>query len=264
MASGKYLFSTASDDYILPGMIEKSLAILKRHPLAGLSSAYHSVIKEPPGEILPNASGWCEEPRYFSPDQLARIIGSGCIPGHTAIYRREALLEVGGFDLALRWHCDWFANLVIGFRHGLCHIPETIALISQRESTYSATGMRNPVEQQEVLRTLLRRLISPQFADVLPRFQSSGVMTCFGANLIHAAVDMPERWTPAVLGLIDGIDLEIYEALLDDNNAEVRELSRFLLGPMWWRRKKDIPTVQPERKNRVWRVFDSIRRLCRA
>lgn len=264
IASGKYIALIASDDYILPGMIEKSLAILRKYPFAGLSSAYHSVIKEPSGEILPNPSHWCAEPRYFSPDQLVRIIGPGCIPVHTAVFRREALLEVGGFDGDLRWHCDWFTSLVIGFRHGLCHVPETIALISERESTYSSPGLRIPIYQQTVLRNLLRRLISPAFADVLPSFQSSGVMTSFGPNLVHAAAEMPERWTPGVLGLIDGLELEVYETLLVDANEEVRELSRFLLGPMWWRRKKEIQTVQPERKrSRLFRVLDSIRRRCR-
>lgn len=237
LATGTYVMFLAADDYLLPGMIERSLAILQQYPHSGLSCAYHSVVKETTGEIVANPSRWCKQARFFAPHELAHVIGPGCIAGHTAIWRKDALDRAGGFDPELRWHCDWFVNLVIAFRHGLCHVPDTLALLSQRENTYSASGMNDPVEQQAVLTAILRRLLSPENADVLPLFQCSGVMTPFSSNLVRAAARLPQRWTPAVLGLIDGMDVETYEALLDDDHSEVRALSQFLLGPMWWRRK---------------------------
>ncbi len=257
LVTSKYAIFLSSDDYILPGMIKRSMELLRENPTAGLSCAYHSVIKEPAGEILPNPSQWCDRPRFISSDELTRMIGPNCPAGHTAVYRNDALLHAGGFDASLRWHCDWFVNLVLAFRHGLCHIPDTIALLSQRETSYSAAGTRNPLDQQEVLRNILKRLASPDNADVLPLFQSSGVMTVFGENLIRAAASMDDRWTPGVLGLLAGMNTEVYESLLQDENAEVRELSRFLLGPMWWRRKEHLESLTSE----IDRLRGEVKRL---
>src|SRR6266540_3959461 len=42
LSSGEYLVFAASDDYILPGFYEKSIALLERFPQAGLSTAFDS------------------------------------------------------------------------------------------------------------------------------------------------------------------------------------------------------------------------------
>ncbi len=230
LISGKYCMFLASDDYILPGMIKNSVALLKKYPQAGLSCGYHSVIKEPSGEILPNPSRWCMKPSFLSPKKIARVIGPHCIPGHTAIYRRDALLNAGGFDPELQWHSDWFANLVIAFRYGICHVPATIALLSSRDTTYSSVGTRNQFIQQEIIRAIIGRLTNSACADVLPFFQSSGAMNCFGENLVIAAASLPNRFSPAVVGLIDGLPVDCYEKLLVHHIIEVRELGRYLLG----------------------------------
>ena len=60
------------------------------------------------------------------------------------------------------------------------------------------------------------------------------------------------------------MDQKIYASLLDDKNAEVRELSRSLHGSIWGLRKKEFQKIQAKINNRLRRVFDSIRRLCRA
>ena len=49
LARGEYLLYAAADDYILPGMIEKSLDLLRRHPAAGMSCGFGSTINEVTG-----------------------------------------------------------------------------------------------------------------------------------------------------------------------------------------------------------------------
>src|SRR5713226_2406063 len=62
LATCEYLLYAAADDYILPGMIEKSLDVLGRHPTAGMSCGFGSTMDEVTGELCPNPTGWCERP----------------------------------------------------------------------------------------------------------------------------------------------------------------------------------------------------------
>jgi hypothetical protein len=191
LATCEYLLYAAADDYILPGMIEKSLDLLARHPTAGMSCGFGSTIDEVAGELCPNATGWCERPCYLTPVDLAAHIGAGYIPSTSALYRRASVERAGGYLPDLRWHCDWFMNLVIGFRQGICHIPETLALITVRPTTYSAQGMKDEQAMRAVVTALLRRLSSPAYCDLIPLFQHSGVMGPFFPYLAQLAASPP-------------------------------------------------------------------------
>jgi hypothetical protein len=235
LSTGAYLFSTAADDFILPGFIEQSMELLARHPRAGLSCAYLSTIDGVTGVIRPNPSNWCDRPSYLSPGEIASIIGPNCIPGHAAIYKRSSWLAAGGILQDLRWHWDWFLNLVIAFRDGICHIPETLALLTVLPTTYSAQGSRDAVAQREVLSALLSYLISDEYRDVAFFFQKSGVLRFFGADLIRAAATHPDRRQAPLLRLIDMLPPHEFEVLLHDDAAEVRALAAHCLRPLeYW------------------------------
>src|SRR5262249_14259163 len=122
MTTGQYLLLAAADDYVLPGLFEKSIDLLSRHPHAGMSCAYHSTVDGVTGVVNPNPSGWCDEPCCLAPADLARRIGYGGVPSTSAVYRRSAFDRAGRYLPDLKWSCDWFLNLVIAFRDGICHL----------------------------------------------------------------------------------------------------------------------------------------------
>jgi len=217
-ASAEYLLFAAADDYLLPGMIGKSLDLLDQHPMAGMSCGFGSTIDEVTGEVVPNATGWCERPSYLSPAELAARVGAGFVPSTSAIYRRAAVERAGGYLPDLRWHCDWFMNLAIGFRDGLCHIPETLALITVRPTTYGAQGMKDQAAMRDVVLAILRRLSSSAYCDLVPLFQDSGVMGNFLPHLLHIAARLPGG-LPSV-------------AALPESDLQVRALAALFLAPL--------------------------------
>ncbi len=182
-AKGEFLLFCAADDYVLPGIIEKSISLLERHPEAGLSCGYHSTVDGQTGVINPNPSRWCTKPTYFAPNHLADFIGAGDIPSTSAVYRRAAVLRAGGYLSELRWSSDWFMNFVIAFRQGICHIPEPLALIRVMPTSYGTQGLKDRAACRAVVAEMLRRLTSSEYCDVLTHFQVSGVMTKFGPDL---------------------------------------------------------------------------------
>lgn len=238
-SSGEYIYSGGSDDFVRPGFFEKSLAMLQAHPQAALSCAYHSVIVDGTGLIKENPSHWCSEPRYFSPDEFAKTVRFGGIPGHSSIFKRSAYIEAGRFLNDLRWHADWFTMLVMAYRHGICHIPEPLALLRVAPTTYSGAGMRDPIAQREVLTNLLRRLLSADYSDVAPYFAKSGILSTYGRDLIRAVLDMPEGWSDDLLALVP---VETIEARLGQSDRQ----ECLLAAHLWAERHRhtgDISTL---------------------
>ncbi len=231
-ATGKYLYCVASDDYVLPGFVEKMVGALEANPQAGICSAYFSIVNGDTGELRPNPSGWCTEPRYFAPSEVERVIAHSSIPGHASVLKRSSLDAAGGFLPELEWHSDWFLSLVVAFRDGMCHVPEMLALLTDLPQSYCSNGMRSE-KQLTVLNAIYDRLASSEYADVAPAFRRSGVLSVFGPPVVRAAARRSDLWSKPMLGLINGLRTDEYKSLLDDTNPEVRELAAFFLGPFW-------------------------------
>ncbi|HWB07597.1 MAG TPA: glycosyltransferase [Pirellulales bacterium] len=258
-ARGKYLYLTASDDYVLPGFVEKMVGMLEAHPQAGLVSAYFSIVDGVTGEIRPNPSGWCAEPRYFTPAEVEKMIGHTSVPGHASIVKRSSFDAAGGLLPDLEWHSDWFLSFVVAFREGLCHVPETVSLLTDMPQSY-AHGMHTE-RQLRVVNAILDRLTSPAYADVLPSFQRSGALSVLGLPVLRAAASRADVWTKATLGLINGFSTEQYEALLDDPHPCVAELGRFFLGPFYHETKRRRVDEENERR-RLEQLVATKDRLC--
>ncbi|HEV3083401.1 MAG TPA: glycosyltransferase family A protein [Gemmataceae bacterium] len=252
MCTSEYIIAAAADDYLLPGMIERSMAVLRQNPQVGMSCGYWRLLIESTGETRQYKTDWGTAPAYMSPAQLAESIHGGTLPTPSAIFRREALLRAGAYHNELHWHADWFAAMVVAFRDGICYVPDALAVQTVREASHLHAGIRDTAAQRAVMTEALKLLLSPEYQDVLPFFQSSGIMTSYGRHLVEAAAGLPQRWSPAVLGLISGMELEVYASLLDDDNPEVRSLARFLLGPMWKWRMQEMAHLRSvsERLNR--------------
>jgi len=231
LASGEYLLLAAADDYLLPGFFEKTVAALDRHPRAGLCFAYDSYTVGDDGPFQANPSGWCDAPAYFTPDEVCRNLRH-VIPGHAVVCRCEPFLAAGGFRSDLAWYTDWFAYLTVAFRHGACHVPETLAVRVVLAEGYSGNA-RHADRNVAALVGFLDRMASPAYADVAPYFRRNGAATFFGTDLIRAAAARPDRWEAHALGFLNGFTAEQYEEVSDDPDPAVRELATFFLGPFW-------------------------------
>jgi len=201
-ASGDYIYFFSADDKVLPGFFEKSMKLLSQYPQAGLCCSDPASFEVHGGPIYANRLYWSDKPCCFPPEDLAEIIQGGYIAGHTSIIKRSALLDAGGFIDDLKWHCDWFALLVIGFRCGVCYIPEPLATMRPSPTTYSASGRRNWSEQSKVLNHLLSLLKSPAYRDVLPYFARGSVMSHFGDEIVRMVMENPGHWDMDTMMLI--------------------------------------------------------------
>jgi len=104
LAQGQYVFIGSADDEVLPGLFEKSMLLLAKHPQAALSCTVCEWRYTDSGLTWHMAVGMAKQPAYLSPDELVRIGKRGklAISSSSVVFRREALTDVGLFIPELR------------------------------------------------------------------------------------------------------------------------------------------------------------------
>jgi len=146
-AAGDFVYFGAADDKVLPDFFEKSMALLRAHPEAGLCSTLTRVMGADGLDqgVLPTAVV-SNRPAYFSPKQVSGLLSSiGLwIQGNTVILRRQPLLDAGAFCPELHSLADSFVDQVVALRHGACFIPEPLAAWRALPDTFSRQSFRNP------------------------------------------------------------------------------------------------------------------------
>lgn len=189
LASGDYLFFPAADDEISPGLFEKSLDLLARHPNAALSctgSLWHDVGSQ---MSWPMAMDLASFPTYLSPDELVRVGQHGklLIVSASAIFRKEPLLRAGNFLEQMRWHCDWYATYVTAFRHGICYVPEPLSNFYLHSTSYYHSGRRGG-EHKRVLEAILENLCK-QEPELRARIRNSASLALFELPILKLVVE---------------------------------------------------------------------------
>jgi glycosyltransferase involved in cell wall biosynthesis len=224
-AIGEYVFLSGADDKVLPGFFEKSLRVLAQHPQAGLSCTVGDWRETATGLNWHMGVGMAETPSYLSPERMVELEHQNrfYIPGHTAIMRRSALFEAGKLIPELRLVVDWFTNYVIGFRYGICVVPEPLAVFEISSNSYYQRNRRDQEIYRSVLEFMLELFNQPKYQDAAEFIRRAGSLYIFGVpmlklllsrreyrrfltpiflrkNLWHNTKLILKRFTPAALG----------------------------------------------------------------
>jgi glycosyltransferase involved in cell wall biosynthesis len=186
MARGQYIYVASADDEVLPGLFEKSLRLLSQHPQAAFSCTIGDWREVSTGLHWHMGVGMGEEPCYISPRQMVDLERRDklLIVSNTAVYRREALLEVECFIPELRWHADWFALYVPGFRHGFCFLPEPLGRLNIITTSFLHSGRRNKAVHRALLERLVELLTSPEYEKEAELIREGGSLFMFGTPLL--------------------------------------------------------------------------------
>jgi glycosyltransferase domain-containing protein len=207
-ARSEFFVWAAADDLLLPNFLERNVDCLQQNPTAGMTFSRLAVFKDGSKEVTDFteknhgiAFDFGTVPKYYSPAALQERLQQSYLwlSANTVVARRSALIQAGGFDPALRWHADYFTFWVVAIRNGACCIPETLALMRQREETYSSTGMSNPVSQRITLGMLGDKLTAKGWRDIgLFYLRCPALLSPFGGAMLSALVRKPRRWPFAI------------------------------------------------------------------
>jgi glycosyltransferase domain-containing protein len=207
-ASGDFVVWAAADDRLMPNFIERNVRCLQDYPAAGMTFSRLAVFQDGSDEITPfteknhaTAFDFGTTPRFFSPEMLRERLQRSYlwISANTVMASRTALIEASGFDQDLRWHADHFGFMVVALRRGACCIPETLALMRQRDQTYSSSGMAKRNEQLATLGRFADKLTAKGWRDIgIAVLRCPSLLSPFGGLMLEALLLRPRRWPFAV------------------------------------------------------------------
>jgi glycosyltransferase involved in cell wall biosynthesis len=147
IASGDLIAFPAADDLVAPDFLEESAALLRAFPAAPFCSACVALIGSQ-GEHLgvrPVLRPILE--RGYATAKSARSIlerGDNFFLGPVTVYRRDRLLELGGFDRTLGASSDGMLQRRMAVRWGFCFIPRILGAWRLHGSNFSAAAVESP------------------------------------------------------------------------------------------------------------------------
>lgn len=186
-AKGDFVYAAAANDYVLPGLFEKSLTLLEQNPGAKLCLVDLAQFHPVSGRVRHLRPRLDSRARYVSPDEVAGRMARQHVYmyGGMTMFSRAALRELGGFPPALKWYSDWFCLLVLTLRHGACYVPETLATMRMLPGSYSAAGNKNRAAQDDLIRRIFDVLRSEPYADVRARVEKTGALCLLGSQILR-------------------------------------------------------------------------------
>jgi len=218
LARGEYVFIQAADDEVQPGLFEKSLRLLTQYPQAGLSCTIADWREAATGLHWHVGVGMAHTPCYLSPDRMVELERKRklFISSNTVMLKRSVLLETGKFIPELKSSCDWFSCSVIGFRYGICFVPELLGVLNILPNSYYQRTRRDKQSFRQMLEATLRFLSRPEYQDVAERMRQAGSLYLFGFPMLKLLFHQPEYRhfiTPVLLrnGLWHGTKLFLKE-----------------------------------------------------
>jgi glycosyltransferase involved in cell wall biosynthesis len=196
LATGEIVGVFSVDDDLLPGFFEKSLRLFAEHPQAGYCGTITEYTDMKTGATWYFGGRISAVPVFLTPEHMVelgrhdRLQIASC----SMLARRACFLAAGKYLAELRWHSDWFISFVMGFRHGVCFVPEPLSKFFIHAHSYSSKGRGQTAAQMEVLRKILECLDEPQYADVAPYARSALALTHFGKEMLWLLVSNRRYW----------------------------------------------------------------------
>lgn len=192
-AKGDFVYAAAADDYVLPGLFEKSTALLAQNPGAKLCLVDLAQFHPVTGRVRYLRPRLASERKYVSRDEVISRIARRRVfmYGGMALISRASLLELGGFRPVLKCYSDWFCLLVLALRHGACYIPETLATMRMLPDSYSAASNKDHAIQDDLFRQIFDLLSSESFADVKSPIDETGALCLLGSRILRVLCREP-------------------------------------------------------------------------
>lgn len=127
-AQGEYVVMLASDDRLLPGGIASRVEFLERRPDLIAVFADCRVI-DGAGRVIQEHGVGFGDPRArqrMLRDAAREIVERWSVPGPVLLYRRQAVLDMGGYDESLRLE-DWDLYLRLASRDAIAYLDRVVA-----------------------------------------------------------------------------------------------------------------------------------------
>ena len=170
-ASGQYIYFAAADDRIFPGFFENSMRLLVKYPHGGLCSSMAKLIYEDGNSIRMPLKDPSSVECYLAPLECLRQLRKydTWMGGNSCIYRRDVVLECGGFLPELGPACDIFLGMLVALKYGVCFIPKQLTGFRLTPGGYSANfNSASTLDTASKVYSYTANLMKTAYADLFP------------------------------------------------------------------------------------------------
>lgn len=193
LAQGDYFLPLAADDRPLPGLFAKTLTLLSRHPQAAFCGGITQFNDIVTGLQYYYGTHVSDHPVYLPPEEMVRLARRGRMLIFTTpiLLRRSAVIEAGHYLPQLRSCSDWFTAWIVGYRYGVCYLPEVLGRFEKNPKGYSAASTRTTKDRLEIYRQILDHLALPQYQDSTERIRQASALAHFGKEMLWLVAKCP-------------------------------------------------------------------------
>jgi glycosyltransferase involved in cell wall biosynthesis len=161
MASGSAIAFSAADDVTYPWFLERTSALLRAHPSAALASGRTDII-----DAQGNRLGALDtpvpfkQPGYIDPHAAARLLmhDEAWFTGNTSLFRRDLLVDIGGFPEELSAFTDGYVSRLLAVTHGACYTPETLGAWRRLDDGLASSTAEDTVNATRLAQSVARRM----------------------------------------------------------------------------------------------------------
>ena len=158
---GRYCGWLGDDDFLLPGALGSSIALLERHPDATVAFGACDYV-DSAGDRL-----FTKVPPPLAP-WLLQVV-PGLIKQEASLFRREAFIAIGGLDPALRWAMDLDLLLRLHRKGHFVRNPQVAAAFCWHPGSLTVANRETSLKEAMAIQ---RRRASPLLRPILPVLQS--------------------------------------------------------------------------------------------
>lgn len=168
----QYVYAAAADDRVHPGFFAAAMRTAAQFPQAGVIFGAMQAMDAAGRLGRTYALRGRREVSYLSPDEYRREALENepvyrSLSGAT-IFRRDRLLEVGGFRQELGHWCDTFAIQAIALKYGAVYLPWPCMAWRRLPRSFSANTLGNWRERLEIIDRAASLMRSREFCNRFP------------------------------------------------------------------------------------------------
>lgn len=177
--TGDFVVFLAADDRYSPQMLEWCHRFLVQHPDVAMISGNARTVHADTGVEQEFTLPFPQEMGVYGAEDIRKIAKERAFTffGGANIFRRTALLEIGGQHEELKWHADWFLYLQMACRYRFGVVP--VELVSQRRTRMDYSRASHDWRaQRPVLETFLR-LLKKEYPQEYVFFRECGLLPTY-------------------------------------------------------------------------------------
>ncbi|MEM6750371.1 MAG: glycosyltransferase family 2 protein [Planctomycetota bacterium] len=213
-AETTHVYGAAADDRVLPGAFERAMGWAEREPGVGCISAAVEAVSVAGGSLGVQREPAWDAARAVSPaEALAHFerVPAGFSLCTATVYRRDAMVEAGGYRDELGPWSDTFLARTLALRYGMAYVPEPGAQWTVDPESYYHRTMRDPGAMRGIGERVHRLMRSEDFAGLFPE---------------DHADRWRARWNVEMTGVLDGGETSLVRRELHELRRAYARASR--------------------------------------